>query len=77
MTVTNTSTTKRHWNHLTNKETGTTLELDPGESGEVDDLPDDFEDPYLEVTAGTPAGPLHPPSQPASPAAAPDPAEEQ
>ena len=48
-TVTNTSSSRRHWNHLRNEETGTTLELDPDESAEVE-LPEGFDDPNLEVT---------------------------
>lgn len=48
---------------------GTTLELEPGESAEVEDLPEDFEDPYLKVVeppvakVTPPAAPVNTPTQ--------------
>jgi len=48
-TVRNSSEAHRWWN-LTNVATQRTLELDPGERGDID-VEDDFEDPFLEVVA--------------------------
>ena len=44
--VTNTSSSKRRWDNLANKVTNRTLELEAGESADVD-LPEGFTDPYL------------------------------
>jgi hypothetical protein len=44
--VTNTHHLRRTWPHLVNAETGTTLELGPGESADVS-LPEKFSDPHL------------------------------
>lgn len=52
-TVTNTSSTRRHWNDLVDQDTGRTLDLEPGESAEVD-LPDGFSDPFLDGQDETP-----------------------
>lgn len=52
-TVTNVGFTTRHWNQLTNTETGRTLELAPGESAETD-LPGGFSDPYLSTDGEVP-----------------------
>jgi len=46
-TVTNRDVHTRIWGNLTNKDTGTTLELAPGESADVD-LPPGFEDLHLQ-----------------------------
>jgi hypothetical protein len=46
--VTNTSEETRYWGALVNAETGTTLELAPGESAECD-IPDGLDDPYLKT----------------------------
>lgn len=59
---TNTSNATRIWLTLTNPETGTTLELAPGESAELD-LPADFTDPFLTETA--PAKSRTPKAEPA------------
>ena len=57
-TCTNTDVHTRVWTDLVNKETGTTLELEPGASADVD-LPEGFEDTYL-----VPQTPLVPPVAP-------------
>ena len=44
--VTNTSSLKRRWDNLANKVTNRTLELEAGESADVD-LPEGFTDPHL------------------------------
>lgn len=63
-TVQNTDAAARVWPNLTNQDTGTTLELDPGAEAAVE-LPPHFTDPYLKVkpaktktpkASGTPSG---------------------
>lgn len=48
--VTNSHHLRRVWPHLVNADTGTTLELDPGESADVD-VPDGFADAHLSLAA--------------------------
>ncbi len=51
----NSSPQTRIWDHLVNVNTGTTLELAPGQQAEVN-VPEGFEDPYLvpvRATKGT------------------------
>ena len=80
-TVTNTDHQKRHWNGLTNAETGRTLELEPGASAQVE-LPEDFAgDVHLKVSTSKTSreAPVVPsvPSKPSTEAGTPaDPAKE-
>jgi hypothetical protein len=62
--VTNTGDEIRHWNQLVNTETGTTLELGPGESADTTLYPD-FEDAFLVVEGDAPVSAPAPESDPA------------
>jgi hypothetical protein len=68
VTVTNTDTMTRYWPRIPDPGTGRPLTLEPGESADIDDLPDDFEDPYLTVSPQQNA-PIVPPPVPSPPAA--------
>ncbi len=48
MRVQSTAEGRRIWGALTNTETGTTLDLEPGEIADTE-FPEGFEDPYLKV----------------------------
>lgn len=69
-TVQNASDETRVWPGIVTAE-GVTLELDSGESAEVEDLPEDFEDAHLQVAAPSvepaPSAPAAKTTPPAAP----------
>lgn len=60
------------WDSLTNADTGTSLELEPGDSAEVD-VPEGFDDPWLKPAAFQSS----PPEAPEAVTPAPEPATEE
>lgn len=56
---TNTHHERRYWPDLQLAGTGLTVELDPGETADIGDVPDGFDDPYLK-----PASQPRPPAAP-------------
>lgn len=56
VTVENTGQEPRTWPRLQRTD-GVTLALDAGETAEIEGLPDQFDDPYLQVKPATPPSP--------------------